>query len=570
MKTKLIMIWCLLCMLATSCAKDAVQATPELAVSTELISFSNQGDIKVFHVKSNLDWSASVSEKWVTLSSSNGSDGTSRIEVTVAANPEIEDRRATISITTGELTKQLEVVQSASVLFSVSEHRFELSNGEQELVFEIESNKAYSIESDNPWVQRKQDPTIEGSRYTETFVVSTNHGLFKRHAQLSIKQDTEELLVDIEQKESPRHVAAISEGVTSDAVALAAKLRVGWNLGNALEAAANSTSAGETMWGNPRTTKGLIDAVKAAGFNAVRIPCAWSGYIEEQATHRIGDSWLTRVKEVVDYCIDNQMYVIINMHWDGGWLEEHPLYSHQEDVLVKQKALWEQIAVYFRDYDEYLLFAGTNEVRANYETPTAEHNEVQQSYNQNFVNAVRSTGGRNTYRNLIVQSYNTNIQFAVDYFNMPADPTPNRLFAEVHAYDPWDFAGDENSNKYLWGHQFSGSQNVSTWGQEDWIDNNFAQMKTEFVDKGIPVILGEYGAILRLGLANATVLENHKTSRNAYLTYVTKTAKKYGMTPFYWDNGVLGNNGFGLFNRSTNQIVHQDAVDAIMTGAQQY
>src|SRR5690606_14500704 len=148
---------------------------------------------------------------------------------------------------------------------------------------------------------------------------------------------------------------------------------------------------------------------------------------------------LERVKEVVDYCVDNNMYVVLNIHWDGGWLEENPTSSAQAAVNLKQKALWEQIAVYFRDYDEHLIFAGTNEVHADYGTPTNEHITVQLSYNQTFVNAVRSTGGRNAYRNLAVQSYNTNIQQAVNYLVMPQDVATKRLMAEVHYYDPFDF-----------------------------------------------------------------------------------------------------------------------------------
>ena len=369
--------------------------------------------------------------------------------------------------------------------------------------------------------------------------------------------------------EEPQTLAipADKTGMDSDAAALAQKMKLGWNLGNSLEAVNSSTSAGETLWGNPMTTKAMIAAVKNAGFNAIRIPCAWSGYMENQTTYKLRDSWLARVKEVVDYCLDNDMYAIINTHWDGGWLEENPTYAKQEEVTKKFKALWEQIAVAFRDYDERLLFAGTNEVRDGYGTPTAEHIAVQQSYNQTFVAAVRSTGGRNAWRNLVIQAYNTNIGHARDYLQMPADETANRLMAEVHYYDPWDFAGDDNSNKYLWGADYAGDANTSDWGQEDWVDEAFGIMKTNFVDKGIPVILGEYGAILRSSLS-PEALERHVKARNHYLHNVTKAAISNGLTPFYWDNGHTGNNGFGLFNRSAATPVHQDAIDAIVSAAQ--
>jgi endoglucanase len=256
------------------------------------------------------------------------------------------------------------------------------------------------------------------------------------------------------------------------------------------------------------------------------------------------------------------MYAIINIHWDGGWLEEHPLYSHQEDVNIKQKALWEQIAVAFRDYDEHLLFAGTNEVHANYGDPTAENIETQQSYNQTFVDAVRSTGGKNAWRNLVVQGYNTNILHAYNHMTMPSDPTANRIMAEVHFYDPWDFCGDATSDKFLWGAEFSSSPNVSNWAQEAWVYEAFGMMKTKFVDNGIPVILGEYGAILRADL-QGPAQQNHIEARNHYLNYVTQAAKDNGLVPFYWDNGYTGNNAFGLFNRANGEKVHNDAITAI-------
>lgn len=567
MKYMMILSWIVIFWIA-SCSKEKINLTPELEVSTEKIALSDAGEEKVFHVKSNVDWSVASSEPWLSLTPSTGGNGTYRIEATASANSETGDRRAVIIVSVDNLSREIEVVQTAAILFSVSEDEYTVEQSVQEVVFTVESNAPYTLAFDGDWMSRKSEPVLTGTSYQETIAIKENRNIFERKGAISIKQGDETVLVAITQEGSPLTVAPVTTGVSANAMALGAKLRVGWNLGNSLEAAASSTSAGETMWGNPRTTKAMIDAVKAAGFNAIRIPCAWSGYIEDQTTHQIRDSWLERVKEVVDYCVDNEMYAIINIHWDGGWLEEHPLYAHQTEVNAKQKALWEQISTYFRDYDELLLFAGTNEVRANYNTPTAEHVAVQQSYNQTFVDAVRSTGGRNAYRNLIVQSYNTNIRFAVDYMEMPTDRIADRLMTEVHFYDPYDFCLDVDSDKYLWGAEFAGSPNVPAWGQEAWVDKQFLAMKTHFVDKGIPVILGEYGVAFRSGLTDNNALQNHKKSRNTYLQYTTHAAKRHGLIPFYWDNGVTGNNGFGLFNRNTHAIVDQEAVDAIMAGVQ--
>jgi len=357
-------------------------------------------------------------------------------------------------------------------------------------------------------------------------------------------------------------IAPDATGVSSTAKVLAAKIVAGWNLGNSLEVPSD-----ETAWGNPKTTQQLIDAVKASGINAIRIPCAWDSYIEDATTCKIKASWLTRVKEVLDYCINDNMYVIINIHWDGGWLENNPTYVKQVAVNAKQKALWEQIAVYFRSYDEHLLFAGTNEVHADYNTPSTENLTVQMSYNQTFVNAVRSTGGKNAYRNLIIQSYNTNIGYAGSYLKVPTDAVANKLMVEVHYYDPYDFALDTStSGLYLWGKNFAQYGSVSSWGQEDYVQSQFQSMKTNFVDKGYPVILGEFGAIRRSSLTGSA-LQHHLDARAYYYQYVTQQAKSYGLVPFVWDNGATGDKGMGIFNRSDGSVFDLQTLNAYIAGA---
>lgn len=338
-------------------------------------------------------------------------------------------------------------------------------------------------------------------------------------------------------------------------------MTIGWNIGNSLE-----VPDGETAWGNPMVDQQLIDAVKDAGFNTVRIPCAWNSYAN-QTTFEIDPAWLARVKEVVDYCRANDMFVIINSHWDGGWLEERPFYWAQEEVNEKHHAYWTQIAQYFSDYDEHLLFSGTNEVRADYGTPTAEHIEVQESYNQTFVDAVRATGGNNLNRILIVQTYNTNMWHGLDYFTMPTDVTPDRLMVEVHYYDPYDFTlnTDLNVACTVWGQPFAGGD-VCNWGQENYVEDLFSQIKQEWVDNGAPIILGEYGVIKRTGLSGQAY-DQHIAAREYYLEYITDASKRHGIIPIYWDNGFNGENGLALFDRHTGSVTDQGALDALMRGA---
>lgn len=402
--------------------------------------------------------------------------------------------------------------------------------------------------------------------------VSTNTTSRERSAMLlfsmdnGAKLDTVMVRQGIKNYQFPDYSDSIpsnATGMSSTAKQLASNMVAGWNLGNTLEVPGN-----ETGWGNPKASQQLIDSVKAAGFNTVRLPCSWNSHLSDAATCRIDPNWMARVKEVVDYCFHDNMYVILNIHWDGGWLENNPTYLKQPEVNAKQKAFWEQIAMTFRAYDEHLLFAGSNEVQIGWATPSQENILVQQSYLQTFVNAVRSTGGRNTYRSLVIQSYSTGIGLAKTYNKMPTDVVPNRQFMEVHYYQPWDFCGDTGSGaKNYWGSPFT-SYGVSTWGQEDWVRSEFGVMKTNFVNKGIPVILGEYGVIRRLSLTGAD-LTNHQAARAYYLNYVTKFAKSNGLVPCYWDNGGNDNNSFGLFTRTTGAVFDRPCLNAIMEGAAQ-
>lgn len=359
-------------------------------------------------------------------------------------------------------------------------------------------------------------------------------------------------------------IAADATGMGSTAAQLAAKIKLGWNIGNTMEA-----TGGETAWGNPKVTKALIDLVKANGFNAIRIPCSWNQNLANASTAQIKTEWLDRVKEVVQYCVDNDMYVIVNIHWDGGWLENNCTEVQKEANNAKQKAFWEQIATHLRGFDEHLLFASANEPNVENATQMA----VLTSYHQTFIDAVRSTGGKNAYRNLIVQGPSTDIEKTNKLMTtLPTDKVANRMMAEVHYYTPYQFClmdKDASWGKmfYYWGANYHSTTDVtrnSTWGEEADLDKFFLSMKTQFVDKGIPVILGEFGAIRRDLTGDALTL--HLNSRAYFLKYVVKQAKANGLIPFYWDAGNLGVNTMSLFNRSNNTVYDSQALNALLDG----
>ncbi len=355
-------------------------------------------------------------------------------------------------------------------------------------------------------------------------------------------------------------LAADATGVGSTAVQLASKIKIGFNIGNTLEATGGKT---ETYWGNPKITKEFVAFVKKSGFNAVRLPASWDQY-SDQATAAIDAAWLNRVKEVVQYCVDNDLYVIVNIHWDGGWLENNVVPEKQAQNNAKQKAFWEQIATQLRDFDEHLLFASANEPNVE----TAEQMAVLLSYHQTFIDAVRATGGKNANRVLIVQGPSTDIDKTTKFWTqMPTDSVKDKLMAEIHYYTPWNYTGmtkDESwgNQFFYWGKGFHSTTDTAhnpTWGEEDTVDQQFKLMKTQFVDKGIPVVVGEFGTGVRKNLTGAD-LKLHLDGRAYYFNYIVKQATANGLLPFYWDVG-------DLLNRNTNTVSDQQALDALIQGA---
>ncbi|WPU97852.1 cellulase family glycosylhydrolase [Mucilaginibacter sp. cycad4] len=352
-------------------------------------------------------------------------------------------------------------------------------------------------------------------------------------------------------------------GMNSNAQQLAAKIRLGWNIGNTFEA-----PGGETGWGSPVITEDYIKFVKQQGFNAIRLPCAWNlTHLVDKSKATKDTNWLNRVKEVIGYCVKNDMYVLLNIHWDEGWLENNCTALKKESVNAKQKALWEQIATTMRDFDEHLMFASANEPNAD----NAEKMATLASYHQTFVNAVRSTGGRNSYRILVVQGPSTDIDKTNNLMTvLPKDQVASRMMVEVHYYTPYQFClmdGDADWGKmfYYWGtghHSATEPGRNASWGEEKDVNAAFSKMKTKFADKGIPVLLGEYGAYRRNGSTHVPLdLTTHDEAVDYWLTYITKQAKANGMLPFFWDTG-------GALDRRNYSVKDQRTIVALNAGAE--
>ena len=349
----------------------------------------------------------------------------------------------------------------------------------------------------------------------------------------------------------------------------------GWNLGNQLESVTDNVPE-ETNWGNPVITEKLIQSVKAAGFKSIRIPVSYFAKIDDDKDYTINSKWLDRVQEVVNYCIKNDLYAVINIHGDGyntidgGWLLCNG--KNQTEIKKKYKKVWKQIAERFKNYDEHLLFESMNEeFDGSYSEPNKEYYQNINDYNQIFVDTVRKTGDNNTKRWLIIPGWNTNIDYtAGDYgFKLPTDQYRNksidkeeqRIMISVHYYSPWDFCGGENGVITQWGNEADDPSKTSTTCDETYMKNQLNLMKTTFADKGYPVFIGEYGSI------NKTSYDSENEYYRAYFARkLCQLSRKNGCIPMYWDNGYNGVHGFGLFDRTTCEITQPVIIDAIMEG----
>lgn len=371
-----------------------------------------------------------------------------------------------------------------------------------------------------------------------------------------------------------------SQSFITNARQTAKQMYPGWNLGNTMEAI-----GGETSWQGTKTTQQLIDCVKSQGFKSVRIPCSWD--IHCNADGRIDTDWMQRVKEIVDYCINDSLYVVLNDHWDGGWMEVRGFSKTtsryevvDEDTIMAKTArlkdLWTQIATTFRDYDDHLLLAGLNEPFQQYDLFSTHHKEltpILQRYNQAFVEAVRATGGNNATRCLVVQAPSTNVSSATDAdidFQMPTDPSgEGKLMVEVHYYDPWEFCGQETDGKWFWGeaNHVGDGQHDCTWGEEEHVKAQMQKLYNRFVKNGVPVIIGENGVVWRQLPAHQ---QEHDASVKSWFKCLNTMAASCGCVTMLWDINVANQQGergtHTVIDRATLSIFCTPALEGIREG----
>ncbi|MGN0379486.1 MAG: glycoside hydrolase family 5 protein [Butyrivibrio sp.] len=367
--------------------------------------------------------------------------------------------------------------------------------------------------------------------------------------------DTTEGTEQVTEKEPVIKTENINKDMENmDAMSVVKEIKFGFSIGNTLDSTSDTLIRVEppfkfeTAWGNPKITQELIDAMIDAGANVIRIPVSWKDHIADGPDYTIVESWMKRVKEVVDYAYDRGVYVILNLHHED-W--NYPYYDNEEAACAEMSAIWGQIAETFKDYDEHLIFEGQNEPRKvgtklEWNGGDKEGWDVVNATNKAFIDTVRNSGGSNPYRLLMIPGYAANSTVGIKHLQIPEDD--NRIIVSVHAYVPYSFALD-------------------TKGTDKWnnntkdIDTLMNDLKTLFTDKGIPVIIGEFGAVNK----------DNESERAEWVSYYINAAKEIGVPCVWWDNGAVKGDGenFGMIDRKTYEVLFPETMTAIRNAIEQ-
>lgn len=346
-----------------------------------------------------------------------------------------------------------------------------------------------------------------------------------------------------------------ANGVTSDCVSFAKSLKAGFNLGNTLDACSNYSGSDnlglstEISWGLPYTTRPMINAVAAAGFTSIRIPVSWHNHITDRNGYVIASEWMARVKLLVDRSLSAGLYVIINIHHDNlseAQMQENAGFAVSSEPEVQTaskaylKAVWEQISSVFADYDNHLIFEVLNEPRVvgeSYEWYGSDNeispaNRIICDYEKVCLDAIRSSGGNNAYRFVMIPTYAANPSLTAGW-SLPSDSVSGRLLVSVHSYDPSDFGLGDSSGTVLPSYA------------ENLISELYKGLAERFMNKGIGVVVGE----------TSCSDKNNYEERKKWFRLVKNYASMSGIPYVLWDNDVVYPNGdnagerHGYFNR---------------------
>ena len=556
-----------------SCGGQTPEPDPvRLTATPGILAFTAEGGSQEVSITTDIKPDVSCADTWISLREGSLSANTFKLTVTAQANTGTTERRTSIRIIGNKMSLMVPVTQGVPpIKLAVDTDKLSFDRFGGEVSFQVTSATWPTVSTDATWCRVEVGSISASHETTVTVIAGANRTFSPRTGTVTIACGDETATVSISE-EAGSITTVTATALTQEEVFRA--MAPGWNLGNQMDAISNGVSS-ETVWGNPKCTQATMDGVKAAGFKAVRICVTWEGHIGPAPSYRLEDKWLNRVAEIVDYAEKAGLVAIVNTHHDESfWQDIKKAYNNtlqNEKVKDEMFCVWTQIARRFVDKGEWLVFESFNEIQDGgwgwspefRNDPQAQY-KVLNEWNQAYVDAVRSTGGNNATRWLGVSGYASNPALTIEGLVLPKDYTSeNRLMVAIHDYDPYDYTlsslDDDHPDVFKirqWGHTADPSLRLAG-NNEAAVVAVFDNLKAAYLDKGIPVYLGEMGC------------SRHEDTdfpyQRYYMEYFCKAAADRLLPMYVWDNGAKGTGPekHGYIDHGTGRVVDDKAADLI-------
>ena len=541
--------------------KEPAPDPVKLSANPAQLEFGPEGGTQTLTITSGIQPAVSSIGDWVTITPGTPSGNNYPFSVKASAYNGTLDHSTNIRVIGDKQSLMITVLQrhpEVELTVSKTSLAFGRSGGEE--TFTVSSSTQPQVSSDASWLVIETGKIDKDHKTTVKVLAGASRITEAGAGTLTVSCGGKSVSVGVTQEAFVAPAVAATTALTAQMVFDA--MGPGWNMGNHMDAINNGVS-GETVWGNPKCTQATMDGVKAAGFKAVRICTTWEGHIGPAPAYRIEDSWLNRVAEIVGYVEKAGLVAIVNTHHDENYWQDISKCinnaANHEKVKDEVFAVWTQIAERFKDKGEWLVFESFNEIQdggwgwseAFRKNPGAQY-KILNEWNQTFVDAVRATGGENATRWLGIPGYACNPGFTIAGLVLPTDYTSaNRLMVAVHDYDPYDYTLKDPLIRQ-WGHTAAADKRLSGDNEKAVVDV-FDNLKAAYLDKGIPVYLGEMGC-------SRHAAEDLPYQRY-YMEYFCKAAADHLLPMYLWDNGAKGTGSerHAYIDHGTGQFADDEA-----------
>ena len=551
--------------LTLACGEEPDPEPIKLSASPAELNFAAEGGTIELAINSGIKPTVSCSDSWISLHEVKYEfNKLLVVKVTATANTGTTVRSSSIRVIGDKQSLMIPVSQDiAQVKLTVNPTTVAFDRYGGEATVTVTSSEQPTVSTSTAWCGVQAGSIGSNRETTVTIAAAANATTSSRSGSVTISCGKESVTVNLTE-EAYSVSTASTTALTPEQVFNA--MGPGWNMGNHMDAVSNGVS-GETIWGNAKCTQATFDNVKKAGFKAVRICTTWTGHIGEAPAYRLEDKWLERVAEIVGYAEKAGLVAIVNTHHDETyWLDISKAYNNNtQNEKVKDEifCVWTQIARRFADKGEWLVFESFNEIQdggwgwsaAFQANPDAQY-KVLNEWNQVFVNAVRGAGGNNATRWLGIPGYAASPGFTITGLVLPKDYTnANRLMVAVHDYDPYNYTLNTPLVRQ-WGHTADKDKRCSDYDEEG-VVAVFDNLKKAYLDKNIPVYLGEMGC--------SRHADEDFAYQQYYMEYFCKAAADRLLPMYLWDNGAtgVGPEKHGYFDHGTGAFVDAKAENLI-------